>query len=339
MNPISPMVFLGIESSCDETAASVFTEEPRILSSVVASQDRHHAKFGGVVPEVAARAHLTQIIPVIRNALNQAGVTASQLGAVAVQNRPGLIGSLLVGVSVAKMLSAALRIPLIGVNHIEGHVFACQLSWDRPLFPCLALVVSGGHTLFLDCPRSTEQRIVGDTRDDAAGEALDKAAAMLGLGFPGGPALDRMAAHGNPRAFEFPLGLNEEGNLDFSFSGLKTALLYTLRKLPQPLTESTRADLAASYLEAVVRTLVRKAKWALQKTGHKRLAVGGGVAINGTLRQRLAEMAQKQKVDLVLSRPEWCTDNAAMAAVAVDHYREGRFAPPDLDASPQGLGS
>lgn len=333
------MVFLGIESSCDETAASVFTEEPRILSSVVASQDRHHAKFGGVVPEVAARAHLTQIIPVIRNALNQAGVTASQLGAVAVQNRPGLIGSLLVGVSVAKMLSAALRIPLIGVNHIEGHVFACQLSWDRPLFPCLALVVSGGHTLFLDCPRSTEQRIVGDTRDDAAGEALDKAAAMLGLGFPGGPALDRMAAHGNPRAFEFPLGLNEEGNLDFSFSGLKTALLYTLRKLPQPLTESTRADLAASYLEAVVRTLVRKAKWALQKTGHKRLAVGGGVAINGTLRQRLAEMAQKQKVDLVLSRPEWCTDNAAMAAVAVDHYREGRFAPPDLDASPQGLGS
>jgi len=333
------MVFLGIESSCDETAASVFTEEPRILSSVVASQDRHHAKFGGVVPEVAARAHLTQIIPVIRNALDQAGVTVSQLGAVAVQNRPGLIGSLLVGVSVAKMLSAALRIPLIGVNHIEGHVFACQLSWDRPLFPCLALVVSGGHTLFLDCPRSTEQRIVGDTRDDAAGEALDKAAAMLGLGFPGGPALDRMAAHGNPRAFEFPLGLNEEGNLDFSFSGLKTALLYTLRKLPQPLTESTRADLAASYLEAVVRTLVRKSKWALQKTGHKRLAVGGGVAINGNLRQRLAEMAQKQKVDLVLSRPEWCTDNAAMAAVAVDHYREGRFAPPDLDASPQGLGS
>lgn len=328
------MYFLGIESSCDETAASVFTDEPKILSSIVASQDRHHARFGGVVPEVAARAHLTQIIPVIRRALDDAGIQAAQLGAIAVQNRPGLVGSLLVGVSAAKMLSVALDVPLIGVNHIEGHVFACQLSAGKPIFPCLALVVSGGHTLFLDCASSTKQFRIGDTRDDAAGEALDKAATMLGLGFPGGPALDRLATNGNPKAFSFPQGLNEEGNLDFSFSGLKTALLYAIRKLPQPLEESTKADLAASYLDAVVKALVRKSKWALQKTGHKRLAVGGGVAVNKTLRARLEEMTSKLGVELILARPEWCTDNAAMAAVAVDHFRAGNFSPADLDALP-----
>jgi len=329
------MYFLGIESSCDETAASVFTDEPKVLSSIVASQDRHHERFGGVVPEVAARAHLTQIIPVIREALKQAGIEVNQLGAIAVQNRPGLIGSLLIGVSVAKMLSVALKVPLFGVNHIEGHVFACQLSSGKPLFPCLALVVSGGHTLFLDCASSTKQVRIGDTRDDAAGEALDKAAAMLGLGFPGGPALDRIAAGGNPKAYDFPQGMNEQGNLDFSFSGLKTALLYTIRKLPAPLDEQTKADLAASYLDAVVKSLVRKSHWALKKTGHKRLAVGGGVAVNRTLRTRLEEMARKAGVELILAKPEWCTDNAAMAAVAVDHFREGHFSPADLDASPQ----
>lgn len=328
------MFLLGIESSCDETAASVFTDEPKVLSSVVASQDRFHARFGGVVPEVAARAHLIQIIPVIRQALDEANIRPSDLGAVAVQNRPGLVGSLLVGVSAAKMISLALGIPLVGVDHIEGHVYACQLGATKPIFPCLALIVSGGHTLILDCPGPTESRRIGQTRDDAAGEALDKAAAMMGLGFPGGPALDRIAQNGNPKAFDFPMGMPQEGNLDFSFSGLKTALLYTIRKLDQPLTEKQKADLAASYLHTVVQTLVKKCKYALKATGHKRLAVGGGVAVNKLLRTRLGEMTAKMGVELILAPPEWCTDNAAMAAVAVEHLRQGRTSPLDLDALP-----
>jgi len=328
------MYLLGIESSCDETAASVFTNEPRVLSSVVASQDRFHARFGGVVPEVAARAHLTQIIPVIRQALNEANIRPSDLGAVAVQNRPGLVGSLLVGVSAAKMISLALGIPLVGVDHIEGHVYACQLGASKPIFPCMALIVSGGHTLILDCPSATESKRIGQTRDDAAGEALDKAAAMLGLGFPGGPALDRIAQTGNPKAYDFPMGMPQEGNLDFSFSGLKTALLYTIRKLDQPLSESQKGDLAASFLHTVVITLVKKCKYALKATGHKRLAVGGGVAVNKLLRTKLGEMAAKLGVELILAPPEWCTDNAAMAAVAVEHLRLGRFSPLDLDALP-----
>lgn len=328
------MYLLGIESSCDETAASVFTDEPKVLSSVVASQDRFHARFGGVVPEVAARAHLIQIIPVIRQALNEANIRPCDLSAVAVQNRPGLVGSLLVGVSAAKMISLALGIPLVGVDHIEGHVYACQLGAAKPIFPCLSLIVSGGHTLILDCPSPTESRRIGQTRDDAAGEALDKAAAMMGLGFPGGPALDRIAQKGNPKAFEFPVGLPQEGNLDFSFSGLKTALLYTIRKLDQPLSDTHKADLAASYLHTVVKTLVRKCKFALKATGHKRLAVGGGVAVNKLLRDRLSEMAAKLGVELLLAPPQWCTDNAAMAAVAVEHLRQGKTSPLDLDALP-----
>lgn len=328
------MFLLGIESSCDETAASVFTDEPKILSSVVSSQDRFHARFGGVVPEVAARAHLTQIIPVFRQALAEANIVARDLGAVAVQNRPGLVGSLLVGVSAAKMISVALGIPLIGVDHIEGHVYSCQLGSQTNIFPCLALIVSGGHTLLLDCQTATQSRRVGQTRDDAAGEALDKAATMLGLGFPGGPALDRIAKTGNPNAFGFPVGMPQESNLDFSFSGLKTALLYTIRKCDQPLSEMQKADLAASFLQAVVQTLVRKCKFALKATGHKRLAVGGGVAVNGLLRSKLGELAATLGVDLVLAPLPWCTDNAAMAAVSVEYLRQGKISPPDLDALP-----
>jgi N6-L-threonylcarbamoyladenine synthase len=198
----------------------------------------------------------------------------------------------------------------------------------------MALIVSGGHTLILDCPSATESNRIGQTRDDAAGEALDKAAAMLGLGFPGGPALDRIAQTGNPKAYDFPMGMPQEGNLDFSFSGLKTALLYTIRKLDQPLSESQKGDLAASFLHTVVKTLVKKCKYALKATGHKRLAVGGGVAVNKLLRTKLGEMAAKLGVELILAPPEWCTDNAAMAAVAVEHLRLGRFSPLDLDALP-----
>src|SRR5437588_1576382 len=223
------MHFLAIESSCDETAAAVFTEEPAILSSVIASQTDLHARFGGVVPEVAARAHLERMLPTVDEALRQAGIRLDQVGAIAVHNTPGLVGALLVGVSAAKMLSVVLGVPLIAVNHIEAHVYAARLAAGRDIFPCVGLVVSGGHTSLFHCRTPLEFDLLGATLDDAAGEAFDKVAALLGLGFPGGPAVEREAAEGDPTAFRFPRSFLHEDRLDFSFSGLKTAVLYTVR--------------------------------------------------------------------------------------------------------------
>src|SRR5205085_6578743 len=222
------MLFLAIETSCDETAAAVFTEEPKILASVVASQTDLHARFGGVVPEVAARAHLQRLLPVIDEALRQGGVRLEQIGCVAVHNTPGLVGALLVGVSCAKMLALTLDVPLIAVNHIASHVYACRLAAQRDIFPCVGLVVSGGHTSLFHCRTALEFELLGATTDDAAGEAFDKVASILGLGFPGGPAVDREAATGNPNAFRFPRSFLHDDRLDFSFSGLKTAVLYTV---------------------------------------------------------------------------------------------------------------
>src|SRR5437764_10470614 len=220
------MYFLGIESSCDETAAAVFTEEPRVLANVVASQTDLHARFGGVVPEVAARAHLQRLLPVIDEALRKADVRLDQIGAVAVHNTPGLVGALLVGVSAAKMLSVVLGVPLIAVNHVEAHVYAARLAAGRDIFPCVGLVVSGGHTSLFHCPMPLEFELLGATLDDAAGEAFDKVAALLGLGFPGGPAVEREAVGRDPTAFRFPRAFLHEDRLDFSFSGLKTAVMY-----------------------------------------------------------------------------------------------------------------
>src|SRR6266852_5514719 len=266
------MYFLAIESSCDETAAAVFTEEPTILSNIVASQTDLHARFGGVVPEVAARAHLQRLLPVIDEALNQAGVRLNQIGCVAVHNTPGLVGALLVGVSAAKMLALALQVPLVSANHIESHIYACRLSAGRDIFPCVGLVVSGGHTCLFHCRTALDFELLGATTDDAAGEAFDKVASILGLGFPGGPAVEQEAAKGNPEAFRFPRAFLHDDRLDFSFSGLKTAVLYTVAGKEAARTEPPppgpfRADVAASFQQAAIDVLVEKSRQALHRTG------------------------------------------------------------------------
>jgi N6-L-threonylcarbamoyladenine synthase len=333
------MYFLGIETSCDETAAAIFTEEPVILANVVASQIDLHAQFGGVVPEVAARAHLQRLLPAIDEALQQAGISLAQVGCIAVHNTPGLVGALLVGVSAAKMLAVALGVPLVAVNHVYGHVYACRLAAGRDIFPCVGLVVSGGHTTLFHCHNPLQLERLGSTLDDAAGEAFDKVAALLGLGFPGGPAVEREASAGDARSVKLPRSFIHEDRLDFSFSGLKTAVLYSLggqgspRPAPPP-PGPARANLAASFQQAVVDVLVAKSRQALHQTGLKRLAVGGGVVANKVLRVALEAMATKEGAELFIPPLALCTDNAAMAAVAVEKWRRGEWAAADLDAIP-----
>jgi N6-L-threonylcarbamoyladenine synthase len=333
------MYFLAIETSCDETAAAVFTEEPAVLASVIASQTDLHARFGGVVPEIAARAHLQRLLPVIDEALERAGIRLEQIGCVAVHNTPGLVGALLIGVSCAKMLAVALNVPLIGVNHIEAHIYACRLAAGRDIFPCVGLVISGGHTCLFDCQTALRFEMLGSTTDDAAGEAFDKVANILGLGFPGGPAVEAAAKGGNPAAFRFPRSFLRSERLDFSFSGLKTAVLYAVQgqDLSRPKTEvppDLRADLAASFQQAVIDVLTEKTRQAIERLGYRRLAVGGGVAANLTLRGHLAEMCHKEGAQLFVPPMSLCTDNAAMAAMAVEKWRARDFAPLDLDAVP-----
>jgi N6-L-threonylcarbamoyladenine synthase len=336
------LFFLGIETSCDETAAAVFTDEPRILANVIASQTELHAAFGGVVPEVAARAHLQRLIPVIDEALRHAGITLQQIGAVAVHNTPGLVGALLVGVTAAKMLALALEVPLIGVNHIQAHVYACRLAAGRDIFPCVGFVVSGGHTALFECRSALDMKLLGATLDDAAGEAFDKVASILGLGFPGGPAVEREAANGNPNTFAFPRSFLHDERLDFSFSGLKTAVLYAT--FGQGKVHGTlpggerRADLAASFQQAVVDVLVEKSRQALLRTELRRLAVGGGVAANRPLRTALQRMVAEEGAELFVPPITLCTDNAAMAALAVEKWRAGDLASLDLDAVPAFAG-
>jgi N6-L-threonylcarbamoyladenine synthase len=333
------MFFLGIETSCDETAAAVFTDEPAILSSVVASQNDLHARFGGVVPEVAARAHQRNLLPAIDEALRLANVRLDQIGAIAVHNTPGLVGALLVGVSCAKMLAVALDVPLLAVNHVKAHLYACRLAAGRNIFPCVGLVVSGGHTSLYHCRSALDFELLGATIDDAAGEAFDKVASILDLGFPGGPALERAAATGNPRAIKFPRSFLNDQRLDFSFSGLKTAVLYTVKGKDltnprPPLSPGERADVAASFQQAVVDVLVAKCGQAMERTGLKRLAVGGGVTANGALRRGLEDLARSKRIELHIPPLNLCTGNAAMAAMAVEHWRLGQFASLDLDATP-----
>lgn len=340
------MLFLSLETSCDETAAAVFEDGtpdtgPIIRSSTVASQLKLHARFGGVVPEVAARAHLQQLLPVIDAALQQAGVKLSDIGAIAVMNRPGLVGALLVGVSAAKALSWSLGVPLFAVNHIDAHLYACRLAAQRNIYPCVGLVVSGGHTTLFHCHSALEIKPLGGTIDDAAGEAFDKVAALLGLGFPGGPAVERAAKAGNPKAFSFPRSFLREERLDFSFSGLKTAVRYCLRDIEAAgtaITEQVKADVAASFQKAVVDVLVEKCRQALERLQLKTLAVGGGVTANQAFRSALEAMAFCEKVQLVIPPIAWCTDNAAMAALAVETWRVGDVAGLDLDAEPMWSG-
>jgi N6-L-threonylcarbamoyladenine synthase len=315
-------VILGLETSCDETAAALVTDAGEIRSNVVSSQAELHARYGGVVPEVASRRHLELVTPVVREALGEAGASLDDVDAVAVTQGPGLVGALLVGLSAAKALAWARRLPLVPVDHLHGHVASLYLAPDPVEPPFLCLLASGGHTLLLDVTERGGYRVLGTSVDDAAGEAFDKGARLLGLGYPGGAELDRLAQSGDPEAFAFPVARLE--GFDFSFSGVKTALLYTARELGDDV-DSRRADLAASYQRALVRALVERTQAAAAEVGHDRVAVVGGVAANSELR---AALPGARFAPLAL-----CTDNAAMIASA---GRYGRVLPYprylDLDA-------
>jgi len=301
-------VILGIETSCDETAAALVTQDGKILANVVASQADLHAKYGGVVPEVASRRHLELVTPVIREGLDEAGATLDDVDVVAVTTGPGLIGALLVGLSAAKALAWARRLPLAPVDHLHGHVASLFLEPTSLEPPFTCLLASGGHTMILDVRDRGWQsvRVLGTTLDDAAGEAFDKGARLLGLGYPGGREIDRLARDGDANAYDFPVA--RVPGLDFSFSGLKTALLYAVRDLSEDELDARRADLAASYQHAIVRALVERVREAAERTGRERIAIVGGVAANSALREALPEA---DAAPLAL-----CTDNAAMIASA-----------------------
>ena len=311
------MIVLGLESSCDETAAAVVRGGREVLSSVVSSQYELHAEYAGVVPEIASRAHVERVVPVMREALERAGVGLGMIDAVAVGNRPGLIGCLLVGVGAAKALSWSLAKPLIGVDHVHAHLYSGMLDRqeDGSIFPALGLVVSGGHTALFHLDSWNQVKRLGGTIDDAAGEAFDKIARILELGFPGGPAIDREAKTGNPDAIEFPRGLTLARDLinhkyDFSFSGLKTAVSRYLAKTPSYL----RADVAASFQEAVVDVLLTKAIGAAKATGIETLIIAGGVAANSRLRDLASQRTTKAGIQLRIPPMDLCTDNGAMVA-------------------------
>lgn len=329
---------LTIESSCDETAAAVIDDRLNVLSGVVASQEAMHRKFGGVVPEVASRAHVESILPVVSEALECAGLTLDGIDAVAVANTPGLAGSLLVGLVAAKTLALLADKPLIAVNHLQAHIYACRVAFRVDPFPCVGLIVSGGHTTLYRCGDALDFSELGGTIDDAAGEAFDKVAAMLGLPYPGGPSIARCAENGDPKAHPFPRPLvNEPDRLEFSFSGLKTAVRYKIcgpgrtDTAAARLSEQEKADLAASFQEAATDCLVEKATAALRLTGMKTLCVGGGVAANRNFREKMERAAEKRGVNLFIAPPQLCTDNAVMGAIAHERYRAGLFETLDLD--------
>jgi N6-L-threonylcarbamoyladenine synthase len=303
-------LILGIETSCDDTCAAVVTGEGDIRSNVISSQGVHD-RYGGVVPEVASRHHLELANAVVDDALGTAGATLDDIGLVAMTRGPGLVGALLVGVQTAKAIAGARELPLAAVDHLQGHVAANFLEPDPVKPPFLCLVASGGHTFLADVAAHDGYTTLGQTLDDAAGEAIDKGARLLGLPFPGGPHLEKLARDGDPQAFAFPIA-EKVGGLDFSFAGLKTALLYKVRDLGEAEAERRRADLAASYQHAVVESLALRCERGLAQTGHDTLAIGGGVAANGPLRERLAQLGAK----LHVPPRELCTDNAAMIASA-----------------------
>jgi N6-L-threonylcarbamoyladenine synthase len=311
------MLVLGIETSCDETAAAVVTDSLEVLASVVASQDDLHRRFGGVVPEIASRAHLERVLPVIDETLRKANLSLAK-----------------------KAICVARQIPLVAINHLQAHIYACRLAAERNVFPCVGLIVSGGHSSLYRCHGPLDFEMLGGTIDDAAGEAFDKVAAMLGLPYPGGPSIERAAAGGNPRAYAFPRALLRDPRLDFSFSGLKTAVRYAIAGPGRPDPAEKRlsleqvADLAASFQEAAVDCLVGKAFAALKQTGMCTLCVGGGVAANSRLRKRLQEEADRQRIVLHIAPLRLCTDNAVMGAIAVERLKAGLVEGLDLDVLP-----
>lgn len=334
------MPILTIESTCDETAAAVIADDGGVLGDCVATQEALHERFRGVVPEVAARAHVERILPVIDAAIEKAGVTSNDLTAIAVADRPGLAGSLLVGLVAAKTLALAWNKPLVGVNHLHAHLYACQMASDTSVYPCVGLVVSGGHTSLYHCTSPLDLEYLGGTIDDAAGEAFDKVAAMLQLGFPGGPAVSRLALEGNRHAHSFPRSMLNQNNFDFSFSGLKTAVRYAIvgpghqdfSQIDVP--PGAKADLCASFEAAVVDVLVGKSERAVKQFNCGQLTVGGGVAANKYLRERLQESAARNGFRLTIAPMNLCTDNAVMGAIALEKIKRGEYAPLDLDVTP-----
>jgi N6-L-threonylcarbamoyladenine synthase len=330
------MRVLAIETSCDDTGAAVILDGRKILSNVISSQVNIHQKYGGVVPELASRRHIESIMPIATEALEIANVTLREIDGIAVTQGPGLVGSLLVGLSFAKSLSFATGLPFVGVNHIEAHLSAIFLERKPPRFPFIGLVVSGGHTsLFRVDGFGTYMRL-GQTRDDAAGEAFDKVAKLLGLGYPGGPIIDDLSKTGNPKAIRFPRPSLSKNSFDFSFSGLKTAVVHYVKSHPEPhggYSQDFVRDIVSSFQEAVIDTLVRKTLQAAQHEGIEKIVLSGGVAANQRLRERMKEEASQQKANVYIPSPSFCTDNAAMVGVVgYEYLKRGVRSPLSLNA-------
>ncbi|MFN9715030.1 MAG: tRNA (adenosine(37)-N6)-threonylcarbamoyltransferase complex transferase subunit TsaD [Planctomycetota bacterium] len=340
-DPSGSQYLLAIESTCDETAAAVLARDGRVLGECIATQESLHERFAGVVPEIAARAHLERILPVIDTSMRQACVDSSNICAIAVATHPGLPGSLLVGLSAAKALALAWSKPLIGINHVQAHIYACGIGKPESIFPCVGLVVSGGHTNLYRCNSPIDWVYLGGTIDDAAGEAFDKVAVMLGLPFPGGPYLSKLAVQGDPESIAFPRPLlDDPSRLDFSFSGLKTAVRYHIAGAGNRdwtsaiMSDRQRADVAASFEQAVIDCLVVKSMLAVERTKLNRLCVGGGVAANRRFREQLQRACDRRGTELHIADPSLCTDNAVMGALAWERYSVGDTDTLELDAQP-----
>jgi N6-L-threonylcarbamoyladenine synthase len=308
------MRILAIESSCDESAVAILDSGRGLLAHEIFSQIELHRVFGGVVPELASRDHVRRLLPLVRNVMAQAGTEPRDLSGVAYTAGPGLIGALLTGASLARSLAYAWKVPALGVHHLEGHLLAPLLESDPPPFPHVALLVSGGHTMLIEVQAIGSYLLLGETRDDAAGEAFDKTAKLLGLPYPGGPELARLAERGRPGAFDFPRPMVDRPGLEFSFSGLKTAVVHAIRG--REMTDTLRADVAEGVQSSIVETLTIKALRALEETGLDTLVISGGVSANRSLRERLGDAARRQGARVYYPRIEFCTDNAAMIAVA-----------------------